>query len=290
MKKLPVYTIDRFETPVGDRNIYINNFRDHLKTHSFIKEPHGHDFHLLVLFTRGKGMHEIDFNRYPIQKGSVFMLQPGQMHHWELSDDIDGYILFHSREIYNLYFGQKNIDDYPFYYSVYNTPFLTLNKIETQKVKSLFEHITEEYSKEILFKNHVFLNTLDMIYIELSRKYIESNTHKVHSYSEQLRKLENLIDLYYREHKSPSFYADKMNISLKHTNRICKSTLNKTLTQIIGDRLILEAKRMLLKQHLSVSEIAAFLGFTDYSYFSRLFKSNSGETPSDFRKKYKLRK
>ena len=48
--------------------------------------------------------------------------------------------------------------------------------------------------------------------------------------------------------------------------------LQKTTTEVITDRIILEAKRMLMDKKFTVNEIASELGYDDYSYFSRLFK------------------
>jgi AraC family transcriptional activator of pobA len=66
-------------------------------------------------------------------------------------------------------------------------------------------------------------------------------------------------------------------------NRICNEILKKTTTQVITDRIILEAKRMLMDKKRTVNEIASALGFDDYSYFVRLFKKHAGMTPTAFR-------
>jgi AraC-like DNA-binding protein len=96
--------------------------------------------------------------------------------------------------------------------------------------------------------------------------------------------LEQLLEQHYKTEKSPSFYADNMNITLKHLNRICKETLNQTVTEIITNRVILETKRLLINPIKSVNQIADELGFEDYSYFTRLFKKKTEITPSEFRK------
>ena len=94
------------------------------------------------------------------------------------------------------------------------------------------------------------------------------------------------IDVYFKTKKYAHEYASLMNISEKHLNRICKECLNKTTSEIIAERIIIEAKRLLIHKQHSVSEIAANLGFDDNSYFSRFFKKNCGETPIHFLKKY----
>ena len=93
----------------------------------------------------------------------------------------------------------------------------------------------------------------------------------------------NLLESNFANEKAPSFYAAKMNISLKHLNRICKDLFNKTVTELITQKVILESKRRLTFSDRSISEISEELGYLNYSYFTRLFKKSTGFTPSKFR-------
>lgn len=65
-----------------------------------------------------------------------------------------------------------------------------------------------------------------------------------------------------------------------------KKTLNKTTSQLISERLILEAKRLVVHSHNNLADIAYTLEFSDYAYFSKFFKAKTGITPLAFRKKY----
>ncbi|WP_026712373.1 AraC family transcriptional regulator [Flavobacterium daejeonense] len=283
MKKYPVYSIKQFNCNSVNSDLYVNTFKNHLINHSFIEKPHRHNFYLLVFFTHGSGVHEIDFNRFEIKAGSVFVLQPGQMHHWVLSEDIEGYIVFYTAEMYNLYFGKKKIDDYPFYFSVQNNPEILLEKPEMETVLAYFENLVVEMQLEQLWKQDKIMNILDSIHIELARKYNAVYVQEAHSYQVKIKKLEQLLEQHYKEQKSAAFYASGLHISLKHLNRICRDTLKKTTTEVIVDRIILEAKRMLLDKNWTVNEIAFALGYEDYSYFTRLFKKHTTMTPTNFR-------
>ena len=75
-------------------------------------------------------------------------------------------------------------------------------------------------------------------------------------------------------------------MSEKNLNRICKITFNKTTSDVIADRIILEAKRMLVHSKSSVIQISVELGYEDDSYFIRVFKKRTGETPLQFIKGY----
>ncbi|MBF6640689.1 helix-turn-helix domain-containing protein [Flavobacterium sp. J49] len=285
MKKHPIYNIDHFKADLGKKELYINTFKNHLKAHSFIEKPHRHNFYLLVLFTNGSGTHEIDFTRYDIKPGSLFVLQPGQIHHWQLSEDIEGYIFFYAQEIYNLYFGNKKIEDYPFYQSVMNQPEIVFEIGELASILPYFDLMIAESQNNNQRKEDKLLNLLDSIHIEISRKYLSTANHKSHSYNYKIHQLEQLLEQHFKTEKSPSFYADKMSITLKHLNRICKDILNQTVTELITNRVILEAKRLLTNASKTINQVADILGFENYSYFTRLFKKQTGMTPSEFRKK-----
>ena len=285
MKKYPVYSVENFSCNDIHREFYVNTFKEHLKSHSFIEEPHRHDSYLMVFFTDGSGIHEIDFDRFEIQKGSLFVLQPGQMHHWSLSNDIEGFVIIFSQELYNLYFGQKNINDYNFYHSIHNRPEMLFEAEEIAKILPYFKLLTQENKQQNNFQLDKMLNLLDCIHIEIARKYNETYSHQTHSYNIKINTFEKLLEQYFKEEKSPSFYADKLNITLKHLNRICNEILQKTATEVIMDRIILEIKRMLIDKQLAVNEVASAIGYDDYSYFSRVFKKQTGVSPKAFREK-----
>lgn len=284
MKKYPIYEIENFECNSPKNELYVNTFGNHLKAHSFIEEPHRHNFYLLVLFTKGSGIHSIDFDTFTISPGSVFVIQPGQIHNWELSADIEGYIVFYSAAIYNLYFGNKKIEDYPFYNASTNKPELKLTEAETIEMQMYFDLMIREYEFASQHKKEKILNLLDIIHIEITRKYLLENNHNVHSYNHKINEFGKFLEQKYKTEKSPSFYASQMNITLKHLNRICKETINETATEIITKRVILEAKRLLINKSKSVSEIADELGYANYPYFTKLFRKQTGVTPSEFRR------
>ena len=283
MSKYPIYSIQRFNCNDVNSDFYINTFKDHLVDHSFVEESHRHNSYVLVLFTKGSGTHDIDFDTFEIHPGSMFFLQPGQMHNWVLSDDIDGFVVFYSQEMYNLYFRQKAIEMYPFYYALGNSPEMSFETKELKVIEPYFYNMLEEYQGNKIMKQDKIMNLLDNIHIEIARKYNEEHILETHSYNVKIKKFVMLLETYFWAEKGPSFYASQLHITLKHLNRICNEILKKTTTQVITDRIILEAKRMLMDKKRTVSEIATELGFDDYSYFVRLFKKHTSMTPTVFR-------
>lgn len=285
MKNHPIYEINKFNYNTLIEDVYINTFKNHLLTNSFIEKSHSHNFYLLVLFTEGSGKHTIDFKTYKIEPGAFFLLQPGQIHSWKLSSDIEGYILFYTSEFYNLHFAKKRIDHYSFFNSTKSNPEIKLETEEIKTISNYFEQILEENKAQDLYKKDKIILLLDMLLIELARKYRFTETHLSSSYQNRIEQFESILEIYFKNEKSPSFYASKLNISLKHLNRVCKEVLNQTVTETIRKRIILESKRMLVQKKYTISEIADELNFESHSYFAEIFKKQTGISPKEFMKK-----
>jgi AraC-like DNA-binding protein len=99
-----------------------------------------------------------------------------------------------------------------------------------------------------------------------------------------LRTFRRLIDQHYLSIKLPKAYADLLYITPNHLNALCQDLLGKTAGELIRDRVLLEAKRLLTNAGATVTEIAYQLNFQDNSYFNRFFKKYVGVTPDEFRK------
>lgn len=290
MKQTTILDIKAFDDQANLQEFYCNRFDRHLEqNHREISIPHKHNFYLVVLFTEGAGFHEIDFNHFEVKRGSVFFLTPGQTHHWEFSESPNGYIFFHSEAFFELHFAQQRLSQFPFYYSSQNAPVIQLSENQTQLFEIQFDQILTESIQNQLYKKQKMIQLIDGVYIDLARIYLAETTRKngvKTTYSHHIRKLETKIDQHYKTEKSPAFYANQMHISIKHLNRIVKDSVGKTTSNLISERILLEAKRLLCNASLNISEIALELGFEDSAYFSRFFRKNEGLKPTEFRSKY----
>jgi len=288
--KIPILKIDQFQESKTLNGIYVNSFSNHIQLNkNLINKPHSHNFYLCVIFTEGTGSHEIDFNSYNINPGKVFFLKPGQTHFWEFKTKPKGYIFFHSQEFYEMKFLDHTLNSFPFFYSYQNSPLLELSHKNTNELKLKFQEVYEEYLNHNIYRELKIINIINSIYIELTRAYTANvSLEKLAStnYSKTLENLENLINNHFYTEKSPRFYANKLNITTKHLNRVVKKMINKTTSQLISERVILEAKRLIVHSDNNLAGIANTLDFSDYAYFSKIFKSKIGVTPIEFKKKY----
>lgn len=285
-KEFPVYSIKAFQSQSKDPDFYANYVNSHVKGHHFTNLPHKHDFYLIILFTKGSGIHEIDFESYDVEPGTLFILKPGEMHYWELSDDVDGYVFFHSREFYEKRSVSSNLKDFEFYSSIQNSPFIKVEKVQQLSLEHLMQDLVLESDAAELFKWEKIHSLITLVYITISRGYSPSNKVKSAIYLQNVRKFEDLIEENFKTIKFASQYAEMLNMTEKHLNRITKKCFNKTSTQLISERLILEAKRMLMHSEFNVTQISEELGFNETSYFIRFFKKQVGVTPLNFQNSY----
>ncbi|UII75844.1 AraC family transcriptional regulator [Flagellimonas sp. HMM57] len=291
MKPVIVLNIEQFEQEESLTDFYSNDLSLHLKKNAdIIHKPHKHDFFLCVLFTKGTGKHEIDFNSYSVNPGSLFFLRPGQTHSWEFDTAPSGYIFFHTQAFYEFFFSKGKLSSFPFYNSYNNTLAITIQRPELTMIASYFSAINTEFHQDGLYKRQKLASLLNLLYIDATRLFSNLKAEKKvlsPTYLETLEALENVIEQYYRTEKSAKFFADKLNISTKHLNRITKSTLNKTTTELITERVLLEAKRLIVYSKESLTAISEILGYDDYAYFSRVFKLRTNTTPLEFKKNYR---
>lgn len=292
---LPIFNISNFQDYNNcmefDNNFYIRSFNDHINVNQFIEKPHGHDFYLLLLITKGNGTHSIDYKEYKVEPGVMFIVSPGQVHHWCLHKDTDGYILFFKKEYFLIDFKLDKLIKFPFFKSSSSVPYLKLSTIEQAILIDLYERISQEYQSHLLNYHEMIRLYLNVLFIELSRIYRKKHKCTI-SYSYelmQLNRFESLINKHFKDHKMLIFYAEKMNISLRQLSYICKKTINKTPSVILLERIILEAKRLIIHSDMSISSIADELNYSDNSYFIRFFKKVCNKTPEQFRCSFKGR-
>lgn len=287
MAKINVLRIDQFNRDGAFSDFYVNTIANHLVTsHRHIEKPHRHNFYATMLFTNGSGTHTIDFKQYKVSPGSLFTMAPGQIHHWELSPEADGWIFFHSADFYELRYTDERLGDYAFFSSVQPVQHFVLDRIRSRDIEATIQKMSELDINDSAIRNRFLVALITQVYLRLKTiSDVENATGTTGSsvYSEKFRLFESLLERHFRGEKSAEKYAALLHMSAKHLNRINQLMLGKSTSEIIADRLILEAKRLLLHAKQPMSEIAASLGFVDDAYFSKFFKKRTGSTPSQFR-------
>lgn len=149
-----------------------------------------------------------------------------------------------------------------------------------QVLKGIFREYQqqrEQYREVIRSCLHVFLITLFRLQQAPSRDNSNSYTQ------ERLEALLDMLEAHIHTHKKASQYAAMLHLSLYQLNAVSRSALGKTVSELINEQIVLEAKRQLLATTAQIGQIAERLGYEDVSYFIRFFKKQTGLTPEVFR-------
>lgn len=241
--------------------------------------PHRHSFYEISFFIKGQGSHSIDFIEYPIVINRVYFTTPGQLHSWEkmkVKNQYDGYIVrfnenfLNSDQLGNIKRVFDQFDTQPFIQLATSPP-------EIQLLEMIYTEFNQEKNFSVL---RPLVNAL-LAFLAQKKSKTESKIQNVNQ--ERIVKLQNLVEKNYRFESDASFYATKLEITPKRLNEILKQVIGKTITQLVHDRLLLEAKRELVYGNLSIKDIGYILGFEDPSYFSRFFKKYTGIEASKFK-------
>ncbi len=250
-----------------------------LRGEHHIERPHQHHFFLLVLFDQAEGIHQIDFKDYTIGQHQIHILFPKQVHSWKLGKNTSGFQLMVDREQFEKFSPEFHYSS--MYYQ--QNPVIPLSDKTFQILYYEFNAIRQELEDCNCFPEIIYSRAAVIASI-LSKEVRNINHDKLpHQSTPQLLRLRELIEDFFWEEKSVAFYADKLHISIGHLNKLCRKNLQLSPGQLIQQRTLLEAKRLLKSTDLSIKEIAFKLGFIDSSYFTNFFKQHTQLNPKQFR-------
>ena len=285
-KEFPVYDICKFSHSQED-DIIVKPLGPYLRAMRKLHFPHRHDFYHLIFFTQGGGSHTIDFEKFEIKPYHGYFMAPSQVHRWDFEGDIDGYVInfsagfFKSFLLNNLYLENFRFLNGNIQYSVIDVDEQYRSRVTELLNKALIE--AESTGKFRLDKLRIMLLEFFFLIAEIKGESCDVKSIENHN-KIVLRNFEKLIDKHFLQLKLPKDYAELLFVTPSYLNSICKELLGLSAGNLIRNRIVLEAKRMLINLELTVTEIAYELNFSDNSYFCKLFKNQVGVSPETFRK------
>lgn len=214
-----------------------------------------------------------------MKENSIYLIRPHQVHEWildEFDSQYDGYILWFSE---NFLFHKKILTKL---FDIH-TCLIEVDEETTNQLNCLIKMMEYELNNTKELTSRIF--NLFLFYI--NRNKVKNN--KSISKDQRIYKLNSLIEANFVEEKSAKFYADKLELTTKRLNELTKKDLDKTLSSLIIERVIVEAKRELIhSSDLTIKEVSEKLGFQEVGHFSRYFKKYNGSCPQAFRNKNNL--
>ncbi|KIC96242.1 AraC family transcriptional regulator [Flavihumibacter solisilvae] len=283
MDRIPVRRISpALKEPAFTGGFNIRDLGILLHEQDLVQELHRHDFYYVLALANGKGKHEIDFTAYPVGNCSVYFLRPGQVHHLTLKKGSKGIMMGFDNTFYSPQ-GKSAIQGLR---KVSSKNYCKSGVHSFNKLYAALTSILEEFNAKQERYYESIRAYMEIFFIELARQSRQpgSPLNGNNSYTqERLEELLELLDTHLKAEKQVAQYAGRMHLTPYQLNAITKSTLGKTCSDLINERIILEAKRLLLATSEQVNQVADHLGYEDVSYFIRFFKKHTGFTPETFR-------
>ncbi|QEM02883.1 helix-turn-helix domain-containing protein [Mucilaginibacter rubeus] len=242
--------------------------------------------YLTIAWNRGeKQIVTIDEVDYDFLPNTILPLMVNQSFRFERPEDIVAWQF--NRDFYCIVDHDEEVSCVGFlFYGSSDQVFVTLDEAMQFKLQRLLDIFIEEFE------------TADNIQIDMLRMLLKrliiivTRLAKAHSGPREvladekfgtIRKFNLLVENNYREHHTVAYYAQQLNKSPKTLSNLFALYNHKAPLQVIQERLIIEAKRLLYYTDKSAKEITYELGFDDAAYFSNFFKKHTSFSPTDFR-------
>lgn len=284
MSEVKTYTKVNFENE--DATFKIAKIEDiYDKRNGKTDAPHRHDYYMIIIINKAKGVHKIDFNNYELANQQVFFIAPGQVHQIIEEERPYGFtIAFSSQFLSENAIKLSFIERLNLFQNYGQSPPLLPNRMQFDAIAGFADSILTLFNSDSKMKFLSIGAYLKLLLIECnnicSLNPLEPDFES--SSDNLIRKFKKTVDSQYKKEHSITFYANELSITPDHLTRIIKSKIGKTAKEYIQARIITEAKRLLYFTDLSTKEIGYKLGFDEPANFSAFFKKNTGFSPSHF--------
>jgi AraC family transcriptional activator of pobA len=286
-------TIINFKGLYGDKQaIYLPNFIHHepLETRSKmydweIKEHLHTELFQVFIITQGEGIIISENIELKLIGPCIVTIPTNSLHGFIFQPDIKGEVVTFSESFLEAIF--KLSPKVLLEINRFNLLLFEQGALAFQHIFQYINEIIRELYDDYLEKQTMIQSLFQLFFIELYRFSISQKQTIAQSDNRTLKYFQTFqksIKQSLHETKSISRYAKELNITPVHLNRICQSLVQKSALELVQDYLINEAKKYLINTNYSVSEVSYLLNFKDPAYFTRLFKKQTGITPTDFRK------
>lgn len=256
-----------------------NSHFDHLQRNNFYS---------VIWIKEGDGLLKVDLSEYLFQENFMFTFSPYQPFMFSTDKNLSGVVVqFHS-DFYCIHRNPNETNcDAVLFNNIYQAPFIQIDNDSEKVFNNLIQQLKSELQNKENDNYELLIPAIKMYLVSASRikskvrvdtpKFTDTRTPFV------LRTLKSAIENNFKEKHSASDYATLLNISPSALAKAVKTHFNKTLTDLITERIIIEAKRELYMTSKPVKEIAWHLGYADEFYFSRFFKTNTDISPQMYR-------
>ena len=228
---------------------------------------------LLLWFTRGQGRITVAGTTRGYGAHNAIFIPAGTMHGFEVSAQAFGTAVFFGRA------SDVTLPDGPLHLRIRDAaPQMELNaileniKLETESDKPAHGRAARHY-----------LGLLG-VWLERQASMVAGETPRPDAARRLAGRYASLLEQEFRSGMGVADYAASLGVTPTHLTRVCKQTCGRSASALLHERVLFEARTMLLETSLPVNKVAEQLGFTSPAYFTRAFQQRTGQTPTAFRR------
>lgn len=257
-----------------------NSYFDHIQRNNYFT---------LILITSGEGLARVDTCDYSFKEHTLFTFYPYQPFMLISEGSLRGIAIQFHHDFFCIYRHHKEIaNNGVLFNNVYQQPFVCVNEGCRVTMFNLIQGIANELKADSFRKDEALVSYLKILLvmatrIKLEQQCLQDDNNEDSKQHFLIQNLKNAIEDNFRLKHSASDYADLLKITPVSLARITKNHFNKTPSDLITERIIIEAKRELYLTDKTIKEIAYELGYDDEYYFSRVFKGKTDISPQFYR-------
>jgi AraC family transcriptional activator of pobA len=255
------------------------------------EKPHRHSFQEIIWIKKGEGKNIIDEQEIDVKPNTFYIISQGQVHNFPKGHNMEGTVICFSND----FLPGINFSQQPAFYGSLLSGSVPVNEIplkeeETAEYEILLRELLAEQNKpsSTYAKSTALQYLLMLLLIKLERKSRELTLKDNNNNSDKklyLRFL-HLLEEHYSNQHDLNYYAKELTTNSRKLTDVVKQLSGKSAKQLIVERVMVEARRMLSYTDSNIKEITYHLGYDDPGYFCRIFKNQTGLTPNE----YKLQK
>lgn len=255
------------------------------KAGRILTSTHRVAFYSILWFTEGNGTHLVDFEPVQVKQNLLLFLNKHTVQRFDPSGNFAGKAIIFT----DAFFGKEEamfLQQFSLFNTLFSTSVIDAGTLFPGMIGQIADEITmapDEYQAQIL-RNMVY-NFL--LFAEREKKKQQPHPVRMDADHDLVLQFSHLVDAEFSSQQLVGYYAKKLSVADRKLNAATTKILGKSAKDIIIDRVILEAKRLLAHSSKSAKEIAYDLGFGEPTYFVQYFKKHTKMTPSAFSSKYK---
>ncbi len=240
----------------------------------------------IIWIRKGAGHILVDLTRHPVQENTLCYVAPGQVRQLQTAALTEGYVISFTES----FLGEEEVGfglgEYAGLVDEFRQhPIMRISEELAYEIGDIAGKMLREYNNFFSLRSEILRRYVKIFLIHI-RRYLEP-AGAVAGPKRQpvlVQKFVALVENHFREKKMVADYAHQLSVSPSYLNEAVKKAFGYPASQLIRQRIVLEAKRKALYSDANMKEVAYSLGFEDIAHFSKFFKNTAGVSFTDFRR------